>query len=112
MVPIHSKEEFLEKIQDSCVVVFLFTTKWCSDCLFIKPFLPSIEDDFPDILFYEVDRDQCLDLAIEHEIMGIPSFIAYKDGKEITRFVSSFRKTKEEIEDYLQVTVEKGKKND
>ena len=45
-------------------------------------------------LFYYIDRDEMIDLCIDLEIMGIPSFIAYKDGKEVARLVNKLRKHK------------------
>lgn len=74
---------------------------WCGDCRFIKPYLPEIEADFPDLQFIEVDRDQYIDIAKMWNILGIPSFVVIKNGEERGRFVSKNRKTKEEIEDFL-----------
>ncbi|MDO5013979.1 MAG: thioredoxin family protein, partial [Lactobacillaceae bacterium] len=54
-----------------------------------------------DFKFYAVDRDENLDLATELNVMGIPSFIAYRDGQEIGRFVNKDRKTKQQVEDFL-----------
>lgn len=108
MQTISNREQFEQATKQDGIQVFLFTTKWCGDCIFIKPFMPSIVEKFNTCTFYEVDRDVCLDLAVELEIMGIPSFVSYKDGKEISRFVSSLRKTREEIEEYLNQTVNKG----
>ena len=34
-------------------------------------------------------------------VFGIPSFIAFKDGKEIGRFVNKDRKTKQQVEDFI-----------
>jgi len=81
--------------------VFCFIADWCGDCRFIKPYLPEIEADFPDLQFIEVDRDQYIDIAKMWNILGIPSFVVIKNGEERGRFVSKNRKTKEEIEDFL-----------
>ncbi|MBS4173855.1 thioredoxin family protein [Bacillus sp. FJAT-49736] len=81
--------------------IFLFSADWCPDCRFIEPVLPEIEQEYPDFTFIYVDRDQFIDLCGELSIFGIPSFIACKDGKEIGRFVSKDRKTKEEIENFI-----------
>ena len=82
-------------------VVLKFTADWCPDCQFIKPAMPEVEKDFADFKFYAVDRDEYLDLATEINVMGIPSFIAYRDGQEIGRFVNKDRKTKQQVEDFL-----------
>lgn len=108
MKVLHTKEDFLETTKLNGFQVYLFTTKWCGDCIFIKPQLPSIEQAFPEMMFYELDRDECIELAQDMEIMGIPSFVTYKDGKEVSRFVSSLRKTKEEIVEYLNKTHKEG----
>ena len=82
--------------------VLLFTAGWCPDCAFIKPAMPEIESDFADYQFIKVDRDENIDLAADLGIMGIPSFVAYKDGQEIGRFVNKDRKTKEQVESFLR----------
>ena len=108
MKSIHSKEEIMEEVKKDGYHVILFTTKWCGDCIFIKPSLPEIEENFKNMSFYEMDRDECMEFAQELDIMGIPSFVVYKDGKEISRFVSSLRKTKQEIIYFLNKTLIEG----
>jgi thioredoxin-like negative regulator of GroEL len=49
-----------------------------------------------------VDRDEFIDICQEYGIFGIPSFLAFKDGKEIGRFVSKDRKTKEGIVQFIE----------
>jgi thiol-disulfide isomerase/thioredoxin len=80
----------------------MFSADWCPDCRFIDPVMPEIEQNFSEYTFYLVDRDQFIDLCQELNVFGIPSFIAYENGKEIGRFVSKDRKTKEEIETFIQ----------
>ena len=43
-----------------------------------------------------------IDLCQQWDVFGIPSFIAVDGGKEIGRFVSKDRKTKEEITEFLK----------
>lgn len=81
--------------------VFFFNAGWCPDCKFIKPSMPQIEKDFAQFEFVNVDRDENLDLCQEMNIFGIPSFVVYEDGKEVSRFVNKDRKTKAEVEKFL-----------
>lgn len=81
--------------------LLVFTATWCGDCRFIKPQMPVIDAEYPDLNFIEVDRDLYMELAQELHIMGIPSFVAYEDGKEVGRFVNGDRKTKQEIESFI-----------
>ncbi|MBH1095463.1 thioredoxin family protein, partial [Enterococcus faecium] len=45
--------------------------------------------------------------AAEWNIFGIPSFVVIQDGKELGRLVNKDRKTKQEIESFLE-SVTKG----
>ena len=99
-LPQLKEDQLIETISNSKVVLF-FTAGWCPDCRFIKPAMPEIEQDFSDYTFYEVDRDENIDLAAELNVFGIPSFIVYDNGKEIDRFVNKDRKTKQQVEDFL-----------
>ena len=99
-LPQLKEDQLLETIGNGKVVLF-FTADWCPDCRFIKPAMPEIEQDFSDYTFYEVDRDENIDLAAELNVFGIPSFIVYDNGKEIGRFVNKDRKTKQQVEDFL-----------
>ena len=99
-LPQLKEDQLIETIDNGKVVLF-FTADWCPDCRFIKPAMPEIEQDFSDYTFYEVDRDENIDLAAELNVFGIPSFIVYDNGKEIGRFVNKDRKTKQQVEDFL-----------
>ena len=101
MKTLENEQQFYELQKDSMVTVFVFSANWCPDCVFIKPFLPELMNKYSDYQFIYVDRDQHLDICINHDILGIPSFVAFKDNREIGRFVSKLRKTKEEIDKFL-----------
>lgn len=81
--------------------MLFFSADWCPDCRFIKPAMPEIEKDFSDYRFIYVDRDENIKVAQEMGVMGIPSFIAFEDGKETGRFVNKDRKTKQEVEHFI-----------
>ncbi|WP_057913259.1 thioredoxin family protein [Peribacillus muralis] len=82
--------------------IFLFSAAWCVDCRVIEPFMPEIEQKFPDFTFIHVDRDEFIDVCAANDVFGIPSFIGYDNGKELGRYVSRDRKTQEQIEEFIQ----------
>ncbi|MGJ7920391.1 thioredoxin family protein [Neobacillus sp. LXY-4] len=100
MKKLETYEQFSE-LRDNGKHIFLFSADWCKDCREIEPILPEIEAKFSDYTFIYIDRDQFIDLCIELDVFGIPSFIAYHDGHELGRFVSKDRKTQEEIENFI-----------
>lgn len=101
MKKLESVEQF-HQLKDSGKHIFLFSANWCGDCRFIEPFIDDVVEKYPEYDFIEVDRDEFIDLCIELDVFGIPSFIGYENGKEIGRFVSKDRKTQEQIEDFIQ----------
>jgi thiol-disulfide isomerase/thioredoxin len=100
MRKLETMEEFHE-LKNNGKHVFMFSADWCPDCRIIEPILPEIESEYREYTFIYVDRDQFIDICIEHDIFGIPSFLGYENGKETGRFVSKDRKTKEEIQEFM-----------
>ena len=82
-------------------VILMFSADWCPDCRFIEPALPEIESENSEFTFYYVDRDQFIDLCGELNVFGIPSFVAFNKGKEIGRLVNKDRKTKDEVQAFI-----------
>lgn len=101
MENLQSVEQF-EELKKGEQTVFVFSADWCGDCRFIDPIMPEIEEKYTDFQFIKIDRDKFIDLCIELDVFGIPSFLAYDKGNEVGRFVSKDRKTQEEIEAFIE----------
>lgn len=107
MIEITSLQEWQEQINKNQVTVAKFYTQWCPDCHRIDPFMPEVEEAFSsDIKFIAVDRDKFPELGQELDIFGIPSFVAFINGKELVRFVSKLGKSRDEIEQFLQRAIQ------
>lgn len=107
MQRITEEAEFRKLTGEDRLTVAVFKATWCKDCHFIEPFIADVEASYADRLtMVEIDRDEMPDLCDELNILGIPSFIAFRNGKELVRFVSKLRKTREEIEQFLDRAVE------
>jgi len=107
MDKISSPAEFQVAIQSPRLTVAVFKADWCSDCRFIDPFIPDVEQAYADRLtLVEVDIEAVGDVSQEQNILGIPSFVAYSDGRELVRFVNKLRKSREEIENFLDKAVQ------
>lgn len=96
-----SYEELATYVETGKNILF-FTADWCGDCVYIKPSMPEIETSFPDYQFVQVDRDEFIEVCQEWNIFGIPSFVVLDNGKELGRFVSKDRKTKNEIMTFIE----------
>lgn len=102
MEKIGTVKRFNQVIAQNEPVVAVFKTSWCPDCHFIDCFMLEIEANYAGkATFVEIDSEKLLDVAQKYHILGIPSFVAFKSGKETIRFVSKLRKTRSEIEQFV-----------
>lgn len=99
LIEINSLEEF-DQVRIG-KTLFMFTADWCPDCMFVKPFIGEIVDNNPEFKFYVINRDNMIDLCKDLDILGIPSFVGFNDKEESGRFVSKLRKTKKEIQAFI-----------
>ncbi|AIW41475.1 thioredoxin family protein [Paenibacillus sp. FSL M7-0802] len=107
MQKIVSHEDFNKAISTPGVTVAVFKADWCKDCHFIDPFMPDVEHQYADKLtLIEIDVEQAESVSQEQNVLGIPSFIAYSEGRELVRLVNRLRKSREEIEQFLDRAVE------
>ncbi|MGM9988876.1 MAG: thioredoxin family protein [Bacillaceae bacterium] len=100
METLQSIEQF-EQLKQEKNVLFMFSAQWCRDCVFINPFLPELEEQNADFKWVYINRDDYIELCQENDVFGIPSFVAFSEGKEIGRYVSKDRKTPEEIQSFV-----------
>lgn len=107
MKEIQTEAAFQEAIQSAKPVVVKFYTDWCPDCHRIDPFMPEVEAAYAHKLdMVAVNRDQLPELGQQLDVFGIPSFIAFQNGKELIRFVSKLGKSRGEIEQFLDRVVQ------
>jgi thioredoxin-like negative regulator of GroEL len=104
---VKTEQAFEAHIANAKPTIAVFKTTWCKDCHFIDPFMPEVVEAYKDKLnFIQLDRDEVPDLCEKLNILGIPSFIAFQNGQELVRFVSKLRKTRDEIEQFLNRALE------
>jgi thiol-disulfide isomerase/thioredoxin len=101
MKQLETAEQF-DELKNEGKHLFLFSADWCGDCRFIEPVLPEIEAKYPEYTVIKIDRDKFIDICAANDVFGIPSFIAYENGTELGRFVNKDRKTKEEVEAFIE----------
>lgn len=107
MRQITDEQEFRAAVKEDKPTVAVFKTTWCKDCHYLDLFFDDVVSQYADRLnFIHIDRDQLPDLCAELNILGIPSFIVFARGKELVRFVSKLRKTREEVEHFFDRALE------
>jgi thioredoxin-like negative regulator of GroEL len=107
MRQIHNEQELQEIIEQAKPAIIVFKTTWCKDCHYIEPFMPEvIQQNEAKIDFFQVDRDELPDVCDKYHIMGIPSFVAFKEGQELIRFVNKLQKSRTEIEQFVERAIQ------
>ena len=73
---VHSEED-LKKLQSTgqLVVTDWFAT-WCGPCINFKPTFKEMAQEYDDVLFCQIDVDECQNLSQEHGISSMPTFKA------------------------------------
>jgi len=76
-----SSNNFEEEIKGGLKLI-VFSASWCGYCQKQKPILEELDK----IWIGVVDGDKNPELAQKYRITGFPSFIIFRDGKDIDRF--------------------------
>ena len=64
---------------------------WCGPCKLLEPVLHDLAKDYDGkVDFYSVDVDQNPDLAMDCNVMGVPTVILFQAG-EPTRRLTGYR---------------------
>ncbi|TAH51906.1 MAG: thioredoxin [Chloroflexota bacterium] len=75
-----------------------FWAAWCGPCRMIAPFVEELASEYNGkALVAKLDTDANPMTPTKYGIMGIPTLIFFKDGKEVDRMVGVPRQPKEAL---------------
>ena len=80
------EKSFNDLIDQDVSVLVEFYADWCGHCRRMAPVLEQLKAELKDtanIIQINVDENQ--ELAEEYEVEGVPTFIVFKQGKQIWR---------------------------
>nr|XP_027102044.1 thioredoxin H2-like [Coffea arabica] len=72
-----------------------FAASWCGPCKLMEPLVKDMSGKYTDIDFVKIDVDELPDVAQEHRVQAMPTFLLLKQGKEVDRIVGA---KKDELE--------------
>jgi thioredoxin 1 len=93
--PLHvSDAEFPKTVLESKTPVLVdFWAEWCGPCRMVAPFVEELASDYAGkVVVAKMDTDANPQTPMQYGIMGIPTLIIFKDGKEAERIVGAVPK--------------------
>ena len=84
---------FTEIINQNRPVLVDFFAEWCGPCKMMSPILKEVKAELHDevsILKIDVDKNQ--NLAAKFQVRGVPTFVLFKEGKQVWRQSAMLKK--------------------
>jgi len=98
------KKDFEKQVVDAdgrLIVIDFFAT-WCGPCKMISPHLAEMSKAMDNVIFLKVDVDECEDIAADHNITAMPTFIFMKGSVKVDELMgANVEKLKEKIQKNL-----------
>ena len=81
---------FKETIYEHSLVVVDCWAPWCGPCHMVAPVIEEMARDYAGkILFGKLNVDENPEVAMEYQIMSIPTLLVFKNGKPMDRIVGA-----------------------
>lgn len=89
-----TSENFEGEVSEARVPVLVdFWASWCGPCKMMSPVVEQIAEEMgPNAKVCKVNIDEQPELARQYNVMSIPTFLLFKDGKEVNRTIGAMPK--------------------
>jgi len=66
-----------------------FWGSWCIPCKQMEPVVEALKESHPDLGVFSVNVNRNPRLVAQYRIMGVPTFVLFRDGEERGRVVGA-----------------------
>ena len=87
VLKVTSKNFEEEVLKSEKTVLIDFYADWCGPCKMLSPIIEAVANENEEIKVVKINVDNEQDLAIEYQVMSIPTIVVIKNGKETNRTV-------------------------
>lgn len=85
-------KNFDEAIAGDKPVFVDFYATWCGPCQMMMPIISELAEEADGFTVAKIDIDKAPEVAAKHNVMSVPTFIVFKDGKEAARMMGAMPK--------------------
>ena len=78
-------------VADKPVLVDFFAT-WCGPCQMMMPIIEEVAQEAKNFSVEKLDIDKAPKVAAKHNVMSVPTFILFKNGREVIRVATPMPK--------------------
>lgn len=82
----------VEVLKENKLTVVDFWAPWCGYCVKLAPMLEEIANEIPDAKFVKMNTDECMNVAKDYSISGLPCILLFKNGEPVERFAGAMPK--------------------
>jgi thioredoxin 1 len=80
-----------KQIKETPLLLVDFYAQWCGPCIGMMPTLEQLQEDLGDSLqILKVDIDQHPTSVTDYNVMGVPTFVLYRDGQKVWQKPGTF----------------------
>lgn len=106
MIDIHSKEALEAYVfSEKGLTVLDIWAAWCRPCQVMEPTLKKLEEMYNGRMkFFKLNSEELPELAQSFKVQGFPTFVIYRNGKELGRIIGYHAKDSfiKEIENFMK----------
>jgi thioredoxin 1 len=85
---IFNKDNFKKEVEGFAGLVIVdFFAPWCGPCQMMAPIIDEIikENKDENVKIGKLDIDESQEIAAQYNIMGVPTFLVFKNGKLVDK---------------------------
>ena len=88
MVKKINEEQFISEAKKSAAAVVDFSATWCGPCRMLAPVVEALSEEYAgQVDFYNVDVDDCPELAMQYKVQSVPCLVMMKNGEFVDQSI-------------------------